>query len=402
MPLGKTTSTNNRQGLTALSTITGKQESITSTGGILNSGATLSGSAIPASGLSTAAAVQIVDGSGNQITSFGGGTQYIDGGTPPAHPIGPTLIYDNAGAWQHVSAASPLPVTNSNFSTIATNTGNSATSANQTNGNQQTKITDGTNTTNVVANNSTSAGNAGNFLPMGSTGYTTNTVTLTSAASSSPWYDLLNYPSLAIGILANSSGSNLAFQTANDASFTNIVSMSMTSSSSTVGVPSTSTSSSTATYFGNRMGRYFRVTGTLTGGNTISLSLTFFTNPTSPNVFGVSAGQNGTWTVQPGNTPNATPWIFSQAIHNSGVAVSSSVTVVKNAPGYLSGVLVTTAGTSQSMTIYDNASAASGTVIGVVPSGATAGQYYPFNMPAANGITCSGSSNNPAVTVAYS
>jgi hypothetical protein len=94
--------------------------------------------------------------------------------------------------------------------------------------------------------------------------------------------------------------------------------------------------------------------------------------------------------------------VVASALLNSAVAVSSSATVVKAAAGYLSGVLVSAAGTAQALTIYDNASAASGTVIGVIPAGATAGQYYPFNMPAANGITCSGSSNNPAVTVAYS
>ena len=106
-----TRSTNSQGGLTAQSTITGKQEYITSTNGVLNSGATLSGSAIPATGLTAAAAVQIVDGSGNQITSFGGGTQYTDGGTPPTHPIAPTLVFDNSGTWQHVSAANPLPIT---------------------------------------------------------------------------------------------------------------------------------------------------------------------------------------------------------------------------------------------------------------------------------------------------
>lgn len=58
-----------------------------------------------------AGAVAIVDGSGVQITSFGGGTQYTDAGTPPAHPVGPTLLFNNSGTWASVSAANPLPVT---------------------------------------------------------------------------------------------------------------------------------------------------------------------------------------------------------------------------------------------------------------------------------------------------
>jgi hypothetical protein len=60
-----------------------------------------------------AAAVAIVDGSGSQITSFGGGTQYTDAGTPPGHPVGPTLLFNNAGSWATVGSANPLPVSGS-------------------------------------------------------------------------------------------------------------------------------------------------------------------------------------------------------------------------------------------------------------------------------------------------
>lgn len=147
-------SPNQREGLTAISSITGLNEYILSTGGALNiagsfsvtGGATsanqtngqqlvqivdaggeaatvtggkldvnatasLAGTAIPISGATTAVGVAIVDGSGNQITSFGGGTQYTDAGTPPAHPIGPTLEFNNAGTWATVGSATPLPVT---------------------------------------------------------------------------------------------------------------------------------------------------------------------------------------------------------------------------------------------------------------------------------------------------
>jgi molybdenum cofactor biosynthesis enzyme len=53
----------------------------------------------------------IVDASGNQITSFGSGTQYTDAAAAPAHPVGPTLIWNNGGTFAAVSAAAPLPVT---------------------------------------------------------------------------------------------------------------------------------------------------------------------------------------------------------------------------------------------------------------------------------------------------
>ena len=55
--------------------------SATVTGGKLdvNATASLAGQAIPSVGATTAVTTQIVDGSGNQITTFGGGTQFADG-----------------------------------------------------------------------------------------------------------------------------------------------------------------------------------------------------------------------------------------------------------------------------------------------------------------------------------
>lgn len=106
-------SPNHREILSARSTITGRQEYITSTNGILNINGSfsISGSAIPISGATTAVGVAIVDSSGNQISSFGGGTQYTDGGVPPAHPIGSTIEWSDGANWQTVSTAKPLPVT---------------------------------------------------------------------------------------------------------------------------------------------------------------------------------------------------------------------------------------------------------------------------------------------------
>lgn len=97
---------------------------------------------IPASGITSALSVQILDGSGNQITSFGGGTQYLDAGTPPTHPTGPTLEFNNAGVWATVGTANPLPVS----ATIST--AGLATSVKQSDGSQKTQIVD--NSGNVI------------------------------------------------------------------------------------------------------------------------------------------------------------------------------------------------------------------------------------------------------------
>jgi len=53
--------------------------------------------------------IQIVDNSGTPIVSFGGGTQYTDAGTPPTHPIGGTIEWNNGGVWATVGSAAPLP-----------------------------------------------------------------------------------------------------------------------------------------------------------------------------------------------------------------------------------------------------------------------------------------------------
>ncbi|MGH7747732.1 MAG: hypothetical protein ACREQ5_23680, partial [Candidatus Dormibacteria bacterium] len=76
-----------------------------------------------ASANTNALTVAVVDGSGSQITAFGGGTQYIDGGTPPAHPTGDVLIYDNGSSvWQSVNSTHGLPVNILNSSLAVTGT----------------------------------------------------------------------------------------------------------------------------------------------------------------------------------------------------------------------------------------------------------------------------------------
>jgi len=57
-----------------------------------------------------AQAVAIVDGSGNQITSFGGGTQYTEGDTDASITGTAMLWEDTSDTLRSVSAAKPLPV----------------------------------------------------------------------------------------------------------------------------------------------------------------------------------------------------------------------------------------------------------------------------------------------------
>lgn len=79
---------------------------------------------------------------------------------------------------------------------------------------------------------------------------------------------------------------------------------------------------------------------------------------------------------------------------------TTAVTVVKTTAGRLCRVLLQAANGAAAILVYDNASAASGTVIGAIAASAVVGAYD-FEMPAANGITVGGASTNPAMTVSY-
>ena len=61
-------------------------------------------------GLVNAPMVAIVDSSGSQISSFGGGTQYTDAASTVAHPTGTMPVFDNGGTISKVSASIGLPV----------------------------------------------------------------------------------------------------------------------------------------------------------------------------------------------------------------------------------------------------------------------------------------------------
>jgi len=94
--------------------------------------------------------------------------------------------------------------------------------------------------------------------------------------------------------------------------------------------------------------------------------------------------------------------IVPRGFATAAVAASkSTVTVVKASAGRLCRVLVTVAGTATTVSVYDNASAASGTVIGIFPGNSAAGTVYDFEMPAANGVTVGGAATNPAMTISF-
>lgn len=102
------------------------------------------------------------------------------------------------------------------------------------------------------------------------------------------------------------------------------------------------------------------------------------------------------------NDPCGAPIVGVGGQATAAVAGGAGNTVVSASPGRLCRVLVTTAGAgSGSVLIYDNASEASGTVLGVISAAAAVGGVSVFDMPAANGIVVANVASGPALTVSY-
>lgn len=80
---------------------------------------------------------------------------------------------------------------------------------------------------------------------------------------------------------------------------------------------------------------------------------------------------------------------------------NSGVVVVRATPGgRLASAIVWGTGASQ-LNIYDNASQASGTILGAVPANAAVGSVYSFNAPSAVGIVANSVAGCCSVTICY-
>lgn len=94
-------------------------------------------------------------------------------------------------------------------------------------------------------------------------------------------------------------------------------------------------------------------------------------------------------------------WAVAGTTATSIAAGTVADTIIKGKPGRLCRILVTTAGTA-GVSIFDNASGHTGTIIGAIAANAVAGTMVECQSPAANGITVAGNASNPAMTVIWS
>lgn len=84
----------------------------------------------------------------------------------------------------------------------------------------------------------------------------------------------------------------------------------------------------------------------------------------------------------------------------TGTVAAATAGVISVTGGRLCHIVVNSSG-SVATPIYDNASAASGTVIYTVAASPTVGAVVVANMPVANGIYVGGTTNTSALTVSY-
>lgn len=349
--MSKDISPNNREIIYARSTVTGLAEYVASTNHAINTtgGGGGGGSTTIADGVSSSIlatvfdltnsnplAAQIVDASGNAITSFGGGTQYADGaarGTATGTlamvddgtliqsakgdtdgtlnnnttKLAGTAIDTNSGnksagtqrmvlATDQPNLTTPLNVNVSQMAGTTPSSGNGATDSgtqrvtisNDSTG--QIQITDGTNKANILKSDGTAAGQnslltSSSFMEKAA--LSTASVTNNDLQAS---LDVSNYAWFSIQITGTWTGT-VTFQGSNDNSNFNSVSVRDVSSGSAF----STTTTSNGTFSAPTQFRYLRVRVTTGGTGTVTgvLELYGITRASMSNVI----GQGGTWTV---------------------------------------------------------------------------------------------------------
>lgn len=234
------------------------------------------------------------------------------------------------------------------------------------------KITDGTNTANVqsIATGQSALTVTGGRQEL--SGLSAGSLNADLVAAT----DVSNFAWFSLQITGTFSGT-LTFNGSNDnVNFNNVAVVNVTS---TTAGP-TASQTSTGVFHGSCSFRYLRVRMTAYTSGTANGTLELFTSPKGYQTLGVIAAMSGVWTVQPGNTPNTTPWLVTNTASAAGGYVynhqsANGTTTIKSGSGTLHSVTVNNAGTTDTITLYDN-TAGSGTVIAVIGSSSEATFMY--------------------------
>lgn len=303
-------------------------------------------------------------------------------------------ITANAGTNLNTSA---LALESGNLATIVTNTGH------LTDNTQTTRVTDGTTTANIAPATGSQTGQGA--LQVAAT-YQTVAASFSSAAAGTS-FDCASYRNVSIQNLTNAGTNTITFQTSNDN--TNWVSLSLSQSDAPVTQNTNELTASVRMWSGPITGRYFRLNCTNYISGTTTLQVVFSTLPMTPTGVLAGASEVGTWTVQPGNTPNTSAWLTQQTAAAAGGWSSShistnSTTTVKSGAGVLAGIFIGTPGATDTITIYDN-TAGSGTVLSVINDGTSSANMLTFPSPGiafSTGLTLVvAGTTAPDITVSY-
>lgn len=231
-------------------------------------------------------------------------------------------------------------------------------------------VTDGTNSLNILKSDGTAAGQnaalvAGTYLSVPFTTTTAQAVGTTDAG---------NYKTVAVHITSQGGSSTINFQGSNDN--TNWVAVGLTSAASAA-TEVNGTTSASLIYHGGLPYRYFRLNVTGIASGTTAGTIVFSTLPFPARGGTMLAAQNGTWTVQPGNTQNTTAWKMEQQF-SYGRATAD--TQIKGSAGFIHTINIAPTGTVTAgvLTVYDSTSE-TGTVIYSVSLPVTS--FTPFSVP---------------------
>lgn len=134
--------------------------------------------------------------------------------------------------------------------------------------------------------------------------------------------DVSAYKAFALQITGTWSGT-LTLQFSNDNS--NWVSGTWWNSNDTASIAST-TATGNSIKVGTIQARFMRVRMTSYTSGTATGTCEIYTTPFQMNANAVAAQQNGTWTVQPGNTANTTPWLTKTHDGTNSITVKAAST----------------------------------------------------------------------------
>lgn len=276
--------------------------------------------------------------------------------------------------------------------------------AHLTDATQKTLLTNGTNIADVTAGD---AGNNAQIVSPASKNVNFTTTGPVNTVLVGP-IDISNFSSFVVDMNTFSGTGSPAWrmQLSGDGSTWRTLAYEVTNNPN--GAPTTTDGTSTGSVGGPLQNeRYFRIIQSAGTSTSVSGTVRFSSDNWTPRSIyaslvgtpAVASQQSGTYTVQPGNTQNTTPWFVEERNSYSHLAANATTTI-KSGAGKLHSITINTLGVADTITVYDN-TAGSGTVIAVI-NAAVSQQTLLYDVVFSTGLTVViAGTTAPDITVAY-